>query len=143
MEFDIKNLPYKASRLRVTEEISKVLHAHPGHFVTDPKRLPNFEVKLNYQQDVPTRNDGTGTLMVTNDIGRKFYGLYCRGKIRVEIDGRRLTFYPNGQLVEKGLALKLQRARFMDPKIEQKHQQILDTLEDLFLVSKVQIGQLF
>ncbi|KAG6332428.1 hypothetical protein ID866_6656 [Astraeus odoratus] len=140
MEFDIKNVHTQATKYLVTKAIARVLHECPGHFLAYPERLPNFEVRLNYQKNIETRNNGTGTFTVTKPIGEKFCRLYRRGEIAVEVNGRTIKFYPTNRSVEQGLALKLERARFIDPDIEQERQKKFDTLRDAFLVSNVQIG---
>ncbi|KAG6331650.1 hypothetical protein ID866_7441 [Astraeus odoratus] len=122
MEFDIRNLDTRASEYDVTKAIASVLHVCPGPFVTDQEqRPPNFDVKLHESECVGFSNKGTG-------------------EISVVVNNRRLKFYSNSNPVRNDLALKLEKAPFIDPDIEWELLKTLNALDDSFVVAKVQIG---
>lgn len=140
-EFNIRNLDRKATKYTVTKRIVEVLHQCPGPFVTDEdQRLPNFDVKLGEGVIGGIRNDGTGTLTMTKEVGRKFYRLYRQREIVITVGGRELKFYHSDKPIRRDLTLTLQKAPFIDPDIEEERQEKLSALQRSFVVAKVQIG---
>lgn len=140
-EFNIRNLDTKATKYTVIKHIAEVLHQCPGPFVTDEdQRPPNFDLKLGEGVFGSIRNDGTGTLTLTKEAGKKFYRLYRQREIVIKISGRELKFYPSDKVPRRDLTLTLQKAPFIDPDIEEDRQQKLDFLQESFVVAKVQIG---
>ncbi|KAG9307946.1 RNA dependent RNA polymerase-domain-containing protein [Chiua virens] len=142
MEFDIRNVPYKADEWEVTTAIAtQVLHVCPGPFVPEPQeRPPNFQVKLNPSPAGGVQNDGTGTLTLTRILGKKFQRLSYDGHISVQVKGKKLKFYLNKNSVSPSLALELEKAPFIDPDIARDRQKRVSTLCDPFYISHVQIG---
>jgi len=140
-EFDIWNLDRKATKYTVTKRIAEVLHQCPGPFVTDEdQRLPNFDVKLGEGVVGGSRNNGTGTLTMTKEVGRKFHRLYRQGEIVITVEGRALKFRHGDKPIRRDLTLTLQKAPFIDPDIEKERQEKLNALQRSFVVAKVQIG---
>ncbi|KAI6116669.1 RNA dependent RNA polymerase-domain-containing protein, partial [Pisolithus croceorrhizus] len=145
MEFSISNVHTQATAYTVTKAIAdQVLHKCPGLFLADSEqRLPNFAVTLNPDGRGGVRNDGTGTLTLTAAIGERFLELYNRGNITVTVNGRQLRFHPSERTVDVSLEMRLERAPFIDPDIEQERQRKILMFEDRFCVSKVQIGTFY
>lgn len=145
MEFSISNVHTQATAYTVTKAIAdQVLHRCPGPFLADSQqRLPNFDVALNSDDRRGVRNNGTGTLTLTTAIGGRFVELYNRGNITVTVNGRQLRFHPSGRTVDAALEMKLERAPFIDPDIEQERQRKILKLQDRFCVCKIQIGTFY
>ena len=142
MEFDIKNVDFKADEWEVTAAIAgQVLHVCPGLFVTGPKeRLPNFKVKLNKRAAGGVQNDGTGTLTMTKSEGRKFQRFNEKDQIFIKLGRKRLKFFPTRNSVEIPLILELEKAPFVDPEIARDRARRVDALCDPFHLTHVQIG---
>ncbi|KIJ69127.1 hypothetical protein HYDPIDRAFT_23984 [Hydnomerulius pinastri MD-312] len=144
MEFDIRNLDFKANEWEVTKQIAEVLHKCPGPFVTGPEeRLPNFQVHLNMSEAGGVQNNGTGTLTVTRKLSSKFINLQKHNEISVVVGGKKLKFYPTSNKVAQWLQITLEKAPFINPDIAQDRQRRIDALTDGFLVGSVQIGTFY
>lgn len=60
-----------------------------GLFVTNPEeRPPNFKVRLNMSQAGGVQKDGTGALVLTKSLGKKFKRLREKGHISVVMKGK-------------------------------------------------------
>lgn len=142
MEFYIRNIDFKADQWEVTTAIAgQVLHVCPGLFVTNPEeRLPNFKVRLNKSQAGGVQNDGTGTLVFTKSLGKKFKRLSEKGNVNVVVKGKKLKFFPNTNSVGKSWTLELEKAPFIDPEIARDRERRINAVRDPFLVAHVQIG---
>ncbi|KAF8844823.1 RdRP-domain-containing protein [Paxillus ammoniavirescens] len=146
MEFNIKNIDFKADEWEVTKAIAgQVLHKCPGPFVAGPdERLPNFKVQLNMSEAGGVQNDGSGTLTVTRKHGGKFLRLNKNGEISVTVKEKKLRFIgPNNNPIPRWLALELEKAPFIDPDIAKDRQSRIDSLNQPFLVTRVQIGTFY
>ncbi|KAF9236238.1 RNA dependent RNA polymerase-domain-containing protein [Melanogaster broomeanus] len=144
MEFDIRNIDFKADKWQIMKAIAaQVLHKSPGPFVAGPDDpLPNFNVQLEMREDTVLHN-GYGVLTVTRKVGQKFLPLNRNHEISVKVHGRKLKFFPNDNLVKWTLVLELEKVPFIHPDIAQDRQRKIESLEAPFFVDHLQIGTFY
>ena len=138
LELKIENVPTHINEWTMTREIAKILHSDDfGSFVEG--RLLNFYVKLKTNEDGGLRNDGTGSLILpTQKSGHKFLKFVRAEPIKIE--GRKLRFYASDRPPSKKWVQTLSKTPFVDPDIEEQHQDTLRALEGELRVDSVQFG---
>lgn len=138
LELKIENVPTHINEWTVTREVAKILHSDDFGSVVEG-RLLNFSVKLKTNETGGLRNDGTGTLTLpTQKSGHKFLKFVHAEPIKIE--GRKLRFYVSGRPPTKKQLQTLLKTPFVDPDIEEQHQDTLRALEGEFRVDFVQFG---
>lgn len=140
IELEIVNVPTHINEWTVTREVAKVLHSDDfGTF--GGGRLLNFRVRLR-KTDGGMRNDGTGTLALpVRKSGYKFLE-FVRGE-PIKIEGRKVKFYISNRSLSKEWLQTLSKTPFVDPDLEEEHENTLRALEGELRVDVVQFGVFF
>ena len=138
-EFEIVNVPTHANEWTVTREVAKVLHS--DDFGSFGGRLLNFRVRLR-KNEGGMCNDGTGTLTLpVQKSGYKFLD-FVRDE-PIKIDERKLRFYISNRPPSEKWLQTLSKTPFVDPDLEEQHQNTLRALEGELRVDLVQFGVFF
>jgi RNA-dependent RNA polymerase len=138
IEFDIMNVPTNVNEWTVTREVAKVLHSDDFGFFGGG-RLLNFRVRLKRNEDGDMGNNGAGTLTLpVQKSGYKFLD-FLRGE-PIKIEGRKLRFYISNRTPSKEWLQTLSKTPFVDPDLEEQHQDTLRALEGELRVEVVQFG---
>ncbi|KAJ7578483.1 calcium:hydrogen antiporter [Mycena floridula] len=142
MNFDLKYLPHTISEWDVTREFAKILHSQEFNPDTDnDERKLNFEVKLNANEKMGVRNDGSGILTLPLTWGNKFLR-YIQGK-SFKIQRNKIKIYKSLTWPSRPLATKLEKTQYTSPDLEAERQSKNQKLEDAFRVDCVQFGVLY
>ncbi|KAF9265704.1 RdRP-domain-containing protein [Marasmius fiardii PR-910] len=144
MELNIQYLPPTVTEWDLTRSLAKILHDEDFHPRNNPEeRLINFKVEINPSKAGGMRNDGTGVLVLSHQkIGHQFLDWVRQRPLKIE--GRKIKFYLDKQRkLRHWLSLTLQRTPYVDPDIEEAHQQKLHDLDAAFRVDTVEFGVFF
>ena len=138
MEIGLAHVPLTQTKWDVVRALMPILHAE--EFSPPGERKLNFKVKLDYPEDGGTRHIGTGKIIVPSEVAQKF--LACVKANRVKLDENKLRFYIKGPAIDPRSKI-VPKTPFIDPGIEEEHQEILWQLDDALRVNAVQFGILF
>lgn len=135
----IYSIPTQANEWTVKREIAKVLHSDDfPTFISG--RLLNFDVSLEMSESGGIRNNGTGTLTLPIEkSGYKFLDYVRDNSTKIRIDDRNLKFSIGGRPDPKQV-LTLSKTPYIDPDLEEEHQNTLRELEGSLRVDIVQFG---
>jgi len=135
----IYSIPTQANEWTVKREIAKVLHS--DDFGTPiPGRLLNFDVSLEMSESGGIRNKGTGMLTLPIEkSGYKFLDYALDDTTKIRIDGKILRFSIGGYPDPKRVLI-LSKTPYIDPDLEEEHQNVLRALEGSLRVDIVQFG---
>ena len=142
MNLNIQYLPRDVNRWDVTRALAPILHSDEfAPRQRDPNKVDrpvNFKVELKESKAGGVGNDGTGVLTLpTESLGKKFL-LWIKEK-PLKIQGKKIKFWSGGHAFH-GIAVTLDKTPYINPDIEEEHQNKLQDLQDRFRVDLVQFG---
>ncbi|KAJ7633050.1 RNA dependent RNA polymerase-domain-containing protein [Roridomyces roridus] len=149
-------LPTTADQYTVTVALAEVLHsaefrvfakqAADPVYDTDlprdsPRRKLNFGVKLDESTVGPTRNGGSGTLILPSNKARaKFLEWVVKRNKHVYVEGEKIGVHVSSHDTDEHEAMVLSRTLYLDPNIEREHQKKVSDLHKRLRVDVVQFG---
>lgn len=142
MDLNILFLPHEVNQWNVTRIIASIVHSDEftprRHDPNAVDRPINFQVKLNESKAGGVGNDGSGVLTFpTESIAKKF--LQWVKDVPLKIEGKKIKFYRRG-CPREDIAITLDKTPYINPDIEEEHQQKVWDLKDYFRVDAVQFG---
>ncbi|TFK54621.1 RdRP-domain-containing protein [Heliocybe sulcata] len=139
MEIDLNGVNHLANKYEVKRAIADVLHSDYFRRRDAPDRPWNFEVTLKPGL-TEARNDGTGRLSLPDrNLARKFLQWIKDGN-RIIVRSRAIRFYDSRQRPKHGELQMLRKAPYMDPGMDEEHDQILQELDCSLRVNKLNFG---
>ncbi|KAJ3576204.1 hypothetical protein NP233_g613 [Leucocoprinus birnbaumii] len=145
MEIGITRIPHEAGKWDIVRAIADVLHSDV--FRSEGSRKDNFDIELSESKVSAYRNGGMGHLTLADEkIANKFLRYVEEEPIRVKdpATGRnqKLKFFRGNRSkpFRKGLIETLAKTAYVDPDVEETHQNKLAELADQFRVDSVQFG---
>ncbi|KAF8635589.1 hypothetical protein AX15_000237 [Amanita polypyramis BW_CC] len=137
-QIGLANIPSSQSKWDIIRALMPVLHAE--EFSPPGERKLNFKVKLDYPEDGGTRHLSTGTIIVPREVAQKFIAYVKANPIK--LDENKLKFYIKGPARSRESEI-VPKTPFIDPGIQEEHQEILWQLDEALRVNAVQFGILF
>ncbi|KAG6851310.1 hypothetical protein H0H93_011746, partial [Arthromyces matolae] len=145
MNVQVVYLPREANDWTVMRSIASVVHSKEfAPRVDDDKtvhRPINFKVKLNPSKAGGVGNDGSGTVTFpTHEAGSKF--LRWIKDTPLKIQGKKVKFFRGGN-PHVHVAATLDKTPYINPDLEEEHEQKLWHLSQKFRVNVLQFGIFF
>ena len=141
MDIGFKFAPNECSQWDLTRIFAQILHSKDFAPRSEGERLINFKVKLKKHPAGGVRSDGTGTLTVPSEkIGNKLLEHLRHNPLK--INKRKLRFFREGA-PPKGLALTLEKTRYVKPDFEEERERKLRASEARLRVDIVQFGTFY
>ncbi|KAF8643903.1 hypothetical protein AX16_008919 [Volvariella volvacea WC 439] len=138
MELNLRTLPYDVNEWDVTRTIASIVHSDEFHPRKPDERVLNFNVKLTYTGH-GLRNDGNGVLTFPKpDWGFRFKRWTEKTPLRIA--GKRVKVYISEKKPSPSLVERLTKTAYQDPDVLEKHQEIVQKLDEALRVDKVQVG---
>ena len=141
MDIGFKFAPNECTQWDLTRIFAQILHSKDFAPRSEGERVINFKVKLKKHPAGGVRSDGTGTLTVPSEkIGSKLLEHLRHNPLK--IDKRKLKFFREG-VPPKGLALTLEKTRYVKPDFEEERERKLRALESRLRVDVIQFGTFY
>ncbi|KLO19204.1 RdRP-domain-containing protein [Schizopora paradoxa] len=142
MEVVSRSIDHKADLYEVKDALAKVLHSPKFDALRPGNKVINFNVRLNLNEKIETRNTGTGHLIVpTVEIGNKLLQLVKEARWKVLVRGRPISLDRSRHgKPPQGLVETLLKLPYLDPALDREKDDKLRSLNVRFRVDEIQFG---
>lgn len=143
MDIRIQYLPSELNEWQVTKIIAETIHSDDFNpRSSTEERLVNFKVRLNRNESMGVRSDGTGVLTLpTTAMGGKFLRYIYDHPIKIE--KKKIKFTKLDRPPFRGLAMTLEKTPYTSPDIEEERKRKIDALQEELRVDAVQFGAFY